>query len=144
MDNGRVPETLSQEVLTKMHAPAKPNYEIITPDKLASFDAFLLGIPTRYGNFPAQWKVRFFSSMIAMIILRQHTTLLLGIYRRHWQSLGVRRSMGQVRRSLYIDCGARRGPGVDRYRGDVDVRAPRHHLRAPRVRQGVWTAHQLG
>ena len=39
-----------------MYAPAKPDYAIITPEKLATFDAFLLGIPTRYGNFPAQWK----------------------------------------------------------------------------------------
>jgi len=52
----QIPETLPQEVLTKMHAPPKPAYEIITPEKLATFDAFLLGIPTRYGNFPAQWK----------------------------------------------------------------------------------------
>jgi len=52
----QIPETLPQEILAKMHAPAKPDYEIITPDKLATFDAFLLGIPTRYGNFPAQWK----------------------------------------------------------------------------------------
>jgi len=52
----QVPETLPQEVLTKMYAPPKPNYEVITPEKLATFDAFLFGIPTRYGNFPAQWK----------------------------------------------------------------------------------------
>ncbi|CRK36828.1 hypothetical protein BN1708_020134, partial [Verticillium longisporum] len=26
------------------------------PSVLAEYDAFLLGIPTRYGNFPAQWK----------------------------------------------------------------------------------------
>ncbi|KAF7975412.1 hypothetical protein HWV62_9647 [Athelia sp. TMB] len=52
----QVPETLPQEILTKMHAPAKPDYPIITPTELATFDAFLLGIPTRYGNFPAQWK----------------------------------------------------------------------------------------
>ncbi|KZP06998.1 benzoquinone reductase [Athelia psychrophila] len=39
-----------------MYAPAKPDYEVITADKLATFDAFLLGIPTRFGNFPAQWK----------------------------------------------------------------------------------------
>ena len=54
----RVAETLPQEVLTKMHAPEKPNYPIITPEILATYDAFLLGIPTRYGNMPAQWKVR--------------------------------------------------------------------------------------
>ncbi|KAF9041537.1 NADH-quinone oxidoreductase [Panaeolus papilionaceus] len=52
----QVPETLPQEVLTKMYAPAKPDYPIITPDILATYDAFLLGIPTRYGNMPAQWK----------------------------------------------------------------------------------------
>jgi len=52
----QVPETLPQEVLTKMHAPAKPDFPVITPDILASYDAFLFGIPTRYGNFPAQWK----------------------------------------------------------------------------------------
>jgi len=52
----QVPETLPQEILTKMHAPAKPSYDIITATTLATFDAFLLGIPTRYGNFPAQWK----------------------------------------------------------------------------------------
>ncbi|KAI0065046.1 flavoprotein [Artomyces pyxidatus] len=39
-----------------MHAPAKPDYPILAPAELANFDAFLFGIPTRYGNFPAQWK----------------------------------------------------------------------------------------
>ncbi|KAF9473925.1 flavoprotein WrbA [Pholiota conissans] len=52
----QVPETLPQEILTKMHAPAKGDYPIITPDILTTLDAFLIGIPTRYGNFPAQWK----------------------------------------------------------------------------------------
>ncbi|KAJ7841002.1 minor allergen alt a 7 [Mycena leptocephala] len=39
--------TLYQCVLAKMYAPAKP---------LAKYDAFLMGVPTRFGNFPAQWK----------------------------------------------------------------------------------------
>jgi len=52
----QVAETLSQEVLTKMYAPAKPDYPIITPDLLTTFDAFLFGVPTRYGSMPAQWK----------------------------------------------------------------------------------------
>ncbi|KAJ7459219.1 hypothetical protein FB451DRAFT_1405862 [Mycena latifolia] len=50
----RVAETLPQEVLTKMHAPANPAYPLITPDALAAHDAYLMGIPTRFGNFPAQ------------------------------------------------------------------------------------------
>ena len=39
-----------------MHAAPKPDYPIITPDILATYDGFLFGIPTTYGNFPAQWK----------------------------------------------------------------------------------------
>ncbi|KAJ6571300.1 flavoprotein-like protein [Mycena capillaripes] len=39
-----------------MYAPPKPSYPIITPEELAKYDAFFMGIPTRYGNFPAQWK----------------------------------------------------------------------------------------
>lgn len=40
-----------------MHAPG-PNKDVptITPEILEGYDAFLIGIPTRYGNFPAQWK----------------------------------------------------------------------------------------
>ncbi|KAG2339074.1 1,4-benzoquinone reductase [Suillus weaverae] len=52
----QIGETLPEEVLAKMHAPAKPAYPIITPSELADFDAFIFGVPTRYGNFPAQWK----------------------------------------------------------------------------------------
>ena len=43
-----------------MHAPPKPDYPILSPNELGQFDAVLFGIPTRYGNFPAQWKVSIF------------------------------------------------------------------------------------
>jgi len=52
----QIAETLPQEILAKMHAPPKPDYPIISPEELPEFDAYLFGIPTRYGNFPAQWK----------------------------------------------------------------------------------------
>ena len=52
----RIAETLSEEILAKMHAPAKPAYPVLAPADLANFDAFLFGVPTRYGNFPGQWK----------------------------------------------------------------------------------------
>lgn len=42
-----------------MYAPGQDTskYPLISPDDLAAnYDAFLMGIPTRYGNFPAQWK----------------------------------------------------------------------------------------
>lgn len=40
-----------------MHAPAKPSYPIFEVHNLTDYDAFLFGVPTRYGNFPAQWKI---------------------------------------------------------------------------------------
>lgn len=52
----QIAETLPEDILAKLHAPAKPAYPVITPDELTNFDAFIFGIPTRYGNFPAQWK----------------------------------------------------------------------------------------
>ncbi|KAF9058475.1 1,4-benzoquinone reductase [Rhodocollybia butyracea] len=52
----QIPETLPQEVLDKMHATAKPDYPILAVDQMPQYDAFIFGIPTRYGNMPAQWK----------------------------------------------------------------------------------------
>jgi NAD(P)H dehydrogenase (quinone) len=52
----RVAETLPEEVLAKMHAPPKPDIPVVTPEILENYDAYLFGIPTRYGNFSAQWK----------------------------------------------------------------------------------------
>ncbi|KZV99561.1 NADH-quinone oxidoreductase [Exidia glandulosa HHB12029] len=52
----QVPETLSDEVRALMHAPPRPDYPIITPDKLPEFDAFLFGVPTRYGNQVSQFR----------------------------------------------------------------------------------------
>jgi NAD(P)H dehydrogenase (quinone) len=41
-----------------MHAPEKPKdiKFLDDPHVLENYDGFLMGIPTRYGNFPAQWK----------------------------------------------------------------------------------------
>lgn len=39
-----------------MHAPAKSSYPVAEPSQLLEYDAILFGIPTRFGNFPAQWK----------------------------------------------------------------------------------------
>ncbi|SCU98933.1 LADA_0H16270g1_1 [Lachancea dasiensis] len=51
----RVEETLPDEVLEKMHAPSKPDVPLATAKTLEEYDAFLFGVPTRYGNVPAQW-----------------------------------------------------------------------------------------
>ncbi|KAH9438807.1 Minor allergen Alt a 7 [Pyricularia oryzae] len=54
----QIEETLPEEVLSKMGAPAKPtDVKVLSdPSTLEAYDAFLFGIPTRYGNFPGQWK----------------------------------------------------------------------------------------
>ncbi|KAG2193863.1 hypothetical protein INT47_010008 [Mucor saturninus] len=52
----QVPETLSEEILTKMHAPPKPDVPVITVADLNEADGFLFGIPTRFGTMPAQIK----------------------------------------------------------------------------------------
>jgi NAD(P)H dehydrogenase (quinone) len=58
VDLFQIAETLPQDVLDKMYAPPKPTDIPVLEDPavLAEYDAFLLGIPTRYGNFPTQWK----------------------------------------------------------------------------------------
>ncbi|KAF2001149.1 benzoquinone reductase [Amniculicola lignicola CBS 123094] len=54
----QIAETLPEEVLGKMYAaPKATDVEVLTdPSVLESYDAFLFGVPTRFGNFPAQWK----------------------------------------------------------------------------------------
>lgn len=53
----QVAENLSEEILGKMHAPPKPDYPIMTADKMKEYDGFLFGLSGRYGAFPAQMKV---------------------------------------------------------------------------------------
>ncbi|KAF5380775.1 hypothetical protein D9757_007117 [Collybiopsis confluens] len=52
----QIPETLGQDILDLLKAPAKPAYPIFSVNQLTEYDAFVFGIPTRYGNFPVQWK----------------------------------------------------------------------------------------
>ncbi|KAK6220541.1 flavodoxin-like fold protein [Pestalotiopsis sp. IQ-011] len=57
----QIAETLPKEALTAMGAPGQPSDVPLLegsdgPKKLEEYDAVLMGIPTRYGNFPAQWK----------------------------------------------------------------------------------------
>ncbi|KAK6433517.1 flavodoxin-like fold protein [Oleoguttula sp. CCFEE 5521] len=53
-----VEETLSPEILAKMHAPPRnPSVNVLSdPSVLEQYDGFLFGIPTRFGSFPAQWR----------------------------------------------------------------------------------------
>ncbi len=49
-------ETLSEEILTKMHGGGSlnPKYPVLTPDDLREVDGVIFGAPTRYGRAPAQ------------------------------------------------------------------------------------------
>ncbi|EMG48539.1 YCP4 Flavoprotein-like protein YCP4 [Candida maltosa Xu316] len=52
----QVPETLSEEVLQKLHAAPKPSdIPVATLDTLTGYDAFIFGVPTRFGTAPAQF-----------------------------------------------------------------------------------------
>jgi len=56
VDLFQVPETLSEDVLQLMHAPEKPSdIPVATIEVFENYDAFLFGIPTRYGSAPSQW-----------------------------------------------------------------------------------------
>lgn len=57
VDVYQLQETLPQEVLTRMHAPAKASEVPVLDDPatLEQYDGFLFGVPTRYGRMPAQW-----------------------------------------------------------------------------------------
>ena len=52
----QVAETLSDEILGKMGAPAKLDYPIITADKMAEYDGVIFGLSGRFGAMPAQIK----------------------------------------------------------------------------------------
>ncbi|KAJ1805156.1 hypothetical protein LPJ75_005394 [Coemansia sp. RSA 2598] len=58
----QIAETLSEEILAKMHAAPKPDLPIIKASDLPEADGYLFGFPTRYGAAPAQVKTFFDST----------------------------------------------------------------------------------
>jgi NAD(P)H dehydrogenase (quinone) len=59
VDVYKVEETLPSDVLAKMHANTTKyddEFELTDPKVLEQYDGILFGIPTRYGNWPAQFK----------------------------------------------------------------------------------------
>jgi len=58
VDVYQIEEYLGEDVLSKMHAPGQnKDIPFATPDVMTKYDAFLFGIPTRYGTYSAQWKI---------------------------------------------------------------------------------------
>jgi NAD(P)H dehydrogenase (quinone) len=52
----RVPELVPEEVARKSGFKLDQQAPIATVDELPDYDAIILGVPTRYGNMPAQMK----------------------------------------------------------------------------------------
>ena len=51
VDIYQIPETLPEEALGKLYAPPKSSYPVLSdPAVLEKYDAFLFGIPTRFGT----------------------------------------------------------------------------------------------
>jgi len=56
----QIPETLSAEVLAKLHAaPRRTDIPTLTPDDLLKYDGYIFVIPTRYGRSVAQFSAFF-------------------------------------------------------------------------------------
>ncbi|MDE2363987.1 MAG: NAD(P)H:quinone oxidoreductase [Hyphomicrobiales bacterium] len=52
----RVPELVPEEIARKSHFKLDQAAAIATVDELPNYDAIILGVPTRFGNMPAQMK----------------------------------------------------------------------------------------
>ena len=97
----------------------------IEPKQMTAYDAFLLGIPTRFGNMPAQWKVSFLIQVFGYAKL-----LLPGILGQNGKALDARVIRWQVCRSLLLDLDAWGRTRNDRVNDDVDTCASWDDLRA--------------
>jgi NAD(P)H dehydrogenase (quinone) len=52
----RVPELVPEDVARKAHFKLDQQAPIATVDELPEYDAIIIGVPTRFGNMPAQMK----------------------------------------------------------------------------------------
>lgn len=52
----RVPDLVPEEVRKQFHYKDEPNIPIATVDELPTYDAIVIGTPTRFGNMAAQMK----------------------------------------------------------------------------------------
>ena len=72
----QVPETLPEEVLTKMSAPPKGDYPVIEASKMTEYDGFLFGLSGRFGTIPAQMKVCCNAKLPSMMWLARNMSRL--------------------------------------------------------------------
>ncbi|KAJ2715514.1 hypothetical protein H4R19_001162 [Coemansia spiralis] len=75
----QVAETLSDDILAKMHAPPKTDIPVLKANDLPEADGYLFGFPTRYGIAPAQMKA-FFDATGSLWIKQQLSGKPAGIF----------------------------------------------------------------
>jgi hypothetical protein len=112
-----------------MHAPPKPEYPVLEPNDLAHYDAFIIGIPTRYGNFPAQWKVRILPPFVFIVL----EPLFVGLLGWHRPALAKGPVARQSRWRVRFYRWPWWWPGVNRHCDPLDPRSSRHQLYPPWV-----------
>ncbi len=117
-----------------MHAPPKPAYPVFTDvSKLTEFDAFLFGIPTRYGNFRPNG--RCVSSTpsspspnstltVCASLLPLRARIYTGILGPDWRPLGLRCSRQEVRWCVREHGVPRRRSGIDRLQRHLHPHPP--------------------
>ena len=132
----QVRETLPTEVLSKMHAPGQSSeIPFITPEIMEGYDAFLLGIPTRYGNFPAQWKS--FFDHVSFIAELNGDNDSGNNDRPDGKAVADRRFLGEVRWCIRFHGDVRWGPGEYGDCCDEHVRASWDYLCAAGIQDDV-------
>ena len=52
----QVAETLSEDILAKMHAPPKPDVPVLSASELVNADGIIFGMSGRFSGVPAQMK----------------------------------------------------------------------------------------
>ena len=70
------PETLSPELLKKLHAAPRPaDVSVIKPEELSQADGFLFGMPTRFGNNCLTLRLHNLNIFIFLSLTHTHTHL---------------------------------------------------------------------
>jgi len=127
-----------------MHAPPKSSeIEVLKdPATLEQYDAFLFGIPTRYGNFPAQWKA-FWDSTGRQWQTGGYWGKYAGVFVSTGTVCSPSRRPVHHHKHLIWDIAWRR-PRIHCHCGYEHSSSPRHHLRATWLQDNFRFAGELG
>jgi hypothetical protein len=95
-----------------MEAPPRPDYPIITPDKLGEYGAFLMSVPARYGTMGTQWRVSLSDCNPRKSTDSLHRSLVTGILGLDWPNLGNGQARTQYA-GVLVSTGGKRRPSSE-------------------------------